>query len=81
MIGEIGTPKRKDFTAIGDTVNAASRLEGATKELKCVIAASESTVAAAGEGVLTGKVERLTVKGRSEAIRVYEIIGIDEPGE
>jgi adenylate cyclase len=79
VIGDIGTPKRKEFTAIGDTVNAASRLESITKELKVVIAASESTVTAAGPGVRTGKVETLTVKGRSEAIRVYEIVGIDEP--
>ena len=78
LVGNIGAPKRLEFATIGDTVNAASRLEGVTKEMKVVIAAAESTVKAAGEGVRTGKVETMTVKGRSEPIRVYEIVGLDE---
>lgn len=77
VIGDIGTPKRKEFTAIGDTVNAASRLEGATKELGYRIVASEATVRLAREGLRTGRIEEIRVKGRSEPIRVYEVAGLE----
>ena len=48
------------------------------KELQCVIAASEATVRAAGAGVKTGRAEEITVKGKSEPIKVHVILALEE---
>ena len=64
------------YTAIGDTVNVASRLEGETKYLNCVIAASAEAVHAAGVKVETGIHDTIRVKGRVEPVEVYEILDI-----
>jgi adenylate cyclase len=77
IVGNIGSPRRLEFTAIGDTVNAASRLESLTKELGWTIVASQSTIAAA-PGVMTGRQETRQVKGRQEPLEVFEVLGFTE---
>ena len=54
----------------------ASRLEGMTKEIGCVILASETTVVEAGREVVCGRSEVVKVKGREEAVRVFEVLDI-----
>jgi adenylate cyclase len=76
VIGNIGSSVRMEYTAIGDTVNIASRLESQTKETGAHILASRDTVSMYGGELKTGALHRLTVKGRAAPVEAFEIIDV-----
>ncbi len=71
VIGNFGGRKRFDYTAIGDTVNTAARLEGANKYFGTRVAVSGDTVARC-TGIEFRPVGEPVLKGRSEQLTVYE---------
>ncbi|MDP1695679.1 MAG: adenylate/guanylate cyclase domain-containing protein [archaeon] len=73
IIGNMGSHERFDYTAIGDNINLASRLEGLTKPYGVNIIVSESTYEKVKNKFSFRRLDRVTVKGRKNAVKIYEL--------
>ena len=74
LVGSIGSELMMSYTVMGDTVNFASRLEGANKEYGGRILVSEATIAGASAAVEAREIDRLVTLGQTRAQAVFEIM-------
>ena len=77
--GNIGSPKRMDYTLIGDGVNLAARLESACKQYAARILISENTFAKLRGTYRAREVDMVVVKGKTKPVGVYEVLDYHTP--
>ena len=76
IFGNVGTGKKLDFTAIGDGVNLAARLESENKAYKTHIIISEATLRELGDAAQVNPLGEVVVKGKSVGVQIFELKGL-----
>jgi adenylate cyclase len=79
VVGNLGSSQRFDYSVLGDSVNLAARLEGQSKNYGTGIVIGEQTRAAA-PGFATLELDLIAVKGKTEAVHIFALLGGEELG-
>jgi adenylate cyclase len=75
VVGNVGAPERYNYTAVGETVNIAARLESVPEDYGCRIVIGPNTAAAIADRFVVCELDWIKVKGKDIAFSVYQLIG------